>query len=239
MAAEFIRAGGADDKAPSFARMIESLARAVPAPLYSVKERRRLTQQAATALRNAADALAKLDGVSVTAAAAAAAAYRAEFMMRDNPHPFGSQAYAEHVYAEQRRVQDEPALRNHPPVGGSRFAFGRHGLPANPARIRPQELRTMEAVAAMVADLELLAIGADRAARAELSHPTNSLEVLARSVVDTLHAFDVVPTATLQGLAHHCMQVVMKARGDNTDDIDAPGYGALRKAIREKTGKKS
>lgn len=220
IARRFISFGGDPARAEPFARMIEGLAREVPAPRYVVKERRRLTEQAATALRNAADALARLDGICCDEITARAAAYRSDFGPRNNPHPFGSEAYAGHIYSESQRTLSESALRNHPPIGEQHFAFGRHGMPMHPDKTRSSKNRARDSLRGMVADLELLAIAATRAAGGNLQNPVNSLEVLARRLIDTLDVFGMRATGTPNGLADQCMRAILEARGDGGSGLD-------------------
>lgn len=207
-----------------FARQVASLARELPAT-QAVKDRRRRARKAFTALNNAADALAALDGVTLRCIVDQCGYEVTRDGFRECPHPVGSEEYARHVYAERDRTTR--ARITHPPIGKGHYAFGRRGLPERP--VRPSQDRSPETLAGMVADLKLLALGAGHAAKGELQGGPD-LDSLADAMVQTLAAFGVRAVGTADRLAAKCMEEVLAARGDG-----GSGLAALRDAIKRES----
>lgn len=222
--------GNDQNEADLFADMVASLTREVPAPQMSVKERRAILDRAAGAFLRAAAELAAFDGVCVREVVDKAAAFRSENLPAPIQAPALSEEYAKLLYA-RRAAGASPVIRSHPdiadPDGAPLFAFGRHGLPTRPARLLPHEIARMsESLVAMVADLELLAVAARRAASGKLSQVANSRMLLAGALVRTFDTFGLTATGSPEGFAAHCMRKLLDARGDR-----GSGLQALQKAV--------
>jgi len=197
-----------------FALRIAALAQELPAPIYTVKERRERLRRLATAAGKAAEALGHLDGVSVMRLVKQAANNATnQVVILDDLKPW---TYAHHAVGEN--------AGSHLRLRGGKFMFGRHGLPLKPSIT--DVLEYAGTIAGMVADLELLALAAAKSAKADVSSPIDSRVLLARALVFTFEGFDMEATGTPDGLAAYCMEQILCARGDQGSGLDA-----LQKAI--------
>ena len=214
IAAEFVRSTGrCEFDATIFAFRIAALAQELPAPIYTVKERRERLRRLATAAGKAAEELGHLDGVSVMRLVKEAAKNTTNTVQ--TLHDRKPWTYAHMIVGNNAQFH---------PRGPEKFMFGRHGLPVKPS-ITDVHLYA-GTIAGMVADLELLALAAAKSAKAHVSTPVDSRALLAGALVSTFEAFDMVATGTPDGLAAYCMEQLLLVRGDQGSGLDA-----LQKAI--------